>query len=158
MISSISSSASTMATMRSSMQRQPPPPDQDAFKLSDTDSNGLVSKTELSTLAKGIEEVTGNTIDVDDAISTYDADQDGGLNGEELLSLLNNNGFTQPLQMLDDESSETASQPPPPPPPQEEAMASYAQNSVDDLMQQLLDKLRESGISETDTLAIDVTS
>jgi hypothetical protein len=142
------------------MQRQPPPPPpgQDVFKLSDTDSNGLVSKTELSTLVKGIEEVTGNTIDVDDALSTYDADQDGGLNGEELLSLLENNGFSQPLQMLDDESGESASQPPPPPPPQQEAMASYARNSVDDLMQQLLDRLRESGVSETDTLAIDVTS
>jgi hypothetical protein len=149
-----------MATMRSGMRSKPPPPpppDQSVFNIVDSDSDGLVSTIELATLVKGIQHVTGNSIDVNDALTSYDSDQDGGLNSIELLSLLNNNGFSQSLDIISEDDSETASQPPPPPPP-DEAMASYARNSVDDLMLQLLDRLRESGVNETDTLAIDVLS
>ena len=84
-----------MAMMRSSqMQRQPQ--GKDAFQLSDTDGNGLVSSTELETLASGIAKVTGSTINVDEALSSYDADQDGGLSGEELLQMLTGMGFSPP--------------------------------------------------------------
>ncbi len=62
MINSVSSGASAMSMM-SSTQR--PQQGKDAFQMSDTDGDGLVSATELETLAAGIEEVTGNSISND---------------------------------------------------------------------------------------------
>lgn len=138
MINSVSSGASAMSMM-SSTQR--PPQGKDAFKMSDTDADGVVSQTELEALAAGIEEVTGTTINVDDALATFDMDSDGGLSGEELMEMLASNGFTGP-------EMEGQGPPPPPPPSSADAMSAYEENSGDDLMSQLLDAL---GDSEDDT-------
>jgi len=151
MVSSISSMNSAVSMMRSnSMQRQPPPPpEKDAFKLSDTDSNGVVSGSELETLVAGINEVTGSTLDSDGALA-YDADNDGGLNGEELLSLMQKNGFSVP-EMIGSEDEESGMRPPPPPPPTEQALSAYAQNSGDDLLSQLMDFLQNGTSDSTGT-------
>jgi len=148
MINGISSMSSAM------VQRQPPPPpDKDAFKIGDSDSNGVVSETELETLLEGITETTGTTITTDEALSTYDADGDGGLNGEELFSLLSENGFLPPQ-----EQNSEAGAPPPPPPPMEEALASYAENSGDDLLQQLMDYMQGDQSSEEEDSSINILS
>jgi hypothetical protein len=131
MINNVGSGTSAMSMM-SNTQR--PPQGKDAFTMSDTDADGVVSQTELETLAAGIEEVTGNIINVDDALATFDMDSDGGLSGEELLEMLASNGFTGP-------EMEGQGPPPPPPPSSENAMAAYGENSGDDLMSQLLDAL-----------------
>ena len=152
MISSISSTSSAMSMMRSNaMQRQPPPQGKDAFQASDVDGNGLVSKTELSTLTAGIEKITGKTISVDDSMSTYDTDQDGSLSGEELLGMMNNLGFSPPQMSNSEASGDSANQPPPPPPPSAKQVTSaYSQNSgSDDMMAKLLQLLQQ----DTDTTA-----
>ena len=159
MISSISSSSSnTMSMMRSSaMQRQPQ--GKDAFQLSDTDGNGLVSSTELETLASGIEKVTGSTMNVDDALSSYDADQDGGLNGEELLQMMTGMGFSPPEMAASEDGKSSAMPPPPPPPSSEQATSAYSQNSGDDMLAQLLDLLQSQENTDTSTYSsINVTS
>jgi hypothetical protein len=148
-----------MSMMRSSaMQRQAQ--GKDAFKLSDTDGNGLVSSTELETLAAGIEKVTGSTINVDDALSSYDADQDGGLNGEELLQLLTDMGFSPPEMTTSDDGKSSAMQPPPPPPPSSEQVTSaYSQNSGDDMLAKLMDLLQNQENSNASTYSsVNVTS
>lgn len=156
MINSVSSMSNAVSMMRSSgAQRQPPPPGQDVFKLSDTDSNGVVSGTELETLVKGIQEVTGNTID-ENTLASFDADGDGGLNGEELLGLMQSNGFSGPA-MVNSENGETGMRPPPPP-PTEQALSSYAQNSGDDMLAQLLEMLQNGTDNENALTSIDVTS
>ncbi|SHO49928.1 EF-hand domain-containing protein [Desulfopila aestuarii] len=159
MVSSISSMNSAVSMMRSnSMQRQPPPPpaDKDVFKLSDTDSNGVVSGTELDTLVKGIEEVTGKTIDPD-TLAGFDTDQDGGLNGKELLSLMQKNGFSVP-EIINSESEGTGIRPPPPPPPTEQALSAYAKNTGDDMLSQLMDLLQSGASENNGTTSVDVTS
>lgn len=157
MINSISSMSSATSLMRTnSLQRQPPPPDRDVFKLADTDSNGVVSGTELETLVKGIEKVTGNTID-QDALNSYDADGDGGLNSEELLGLMQSNGFSGP-EMLDIENGDSGMRPPPPPPPStEQVLASYASNSGGDMLSQLIDLLNGE-TSQQEVSSIDLQS
>ncbi len=138
MINSVGSSASAMSMM-SSTQR--PQQGKDAFQMSDTDGDGLVSAAELETLAAGIAEDTGNSINVDEALATYDTDSDGGLSGEELMEMLGANGFTGPAM-------EGEGPPPPPPPSSADAMSAYEENSGDDLLSQLMDAL---GNSEEDT-------
>lgn len=128
-------------SMMSSTQR--PQQGKDAFQMSDTDADGVVSATELETLAAGIEEVTGNSIDVDDAIANYDSDSDGGLSGEELMEMLGANGFTGPKM-------EGEGPPPPPPPSSDDAMSAYGENSGDDLLSQLMETLGNSD-DESDT-------
>ena len=161
MVNSISSSGSAMSMMRNNaMQRQPPSQGKDAFQASDVDDNGLVSKTELSTLATGIEKITGQTVNVDESISTYDANQDGGLSGEELLSMLDALGFSPPEMTSSDSDDASANRPPPPPPPSsEQAISAYSQNSGDDLMAKLLEFLQQQGdtVSQSYT-QVDVVS
>lgn len=143
MINSISSGASALSMM-SSMQR--PQQGKDPFQMSDTNGDGLVSATELETLAAGIEEVTGNSINVDDALATYDTDSDGGLSGEELMEMLGSNGFAGP-------EMEGKGPPPPPPTSSADAMSAYEENSGDDLLSELMDALGNSD-DDSDTSLI----
>lgn len=155
-MSSISSMSNALSMMRgNSTQRQPPPPDKDVFQVSDTDGNGVVSGTELETLVKGIEKVTGNTID-QDTLNSYDTDGDGGLNSEELLGLMQSNGIFGP-EMLNSENGETGMRPPPPP-STEHVLSTYAQNSGDDMLSQLMDILQNMTDTTAGTTSIDVTS
>ncbi|SDZ83003.1 EF hand [Desulfuromusa kysingii] len=155
MINSVSmSSMSTMGT--SSMQRQPPPQDKDVFQVADSDSSGLVSSTELETLAAGIEELTGNSIDVEETLATYDADGDGGLSGEELFGLLSSQGFN-PGGMVSGESSDSEMMPPPPPPPQQ-ASSAYEANSGEDTISQLIELLTGNSESEVTYSSLEATA
>ncbi len=141
MINSVSSMSSSMAMMRSgATQRQPPPPDKDVFKAADSDSDGLVSSSELKTLAASIEKMTGNSIDVDDALASYDADQDGSLSGEELHGLLISQGFL-PSEMIGNEDGDSGMMQPP---KTEQALAAYAKNSGEDTISQLIALLKEN--------------
>ncbi len=159
MISSISSSSSTLSMMRSSAMQRPSSQGKDAFQLSDTDGSGLVSKSELETLTSEISKVTGSSINVDDAMSTNDADQDGSLSGEELLQMLDGMGFS-PSEMTAGAGEESSSMRPPPPPPKDQAISTYSNNSgEDDTLAQLLDLLQNQENTETSTYSsVDVTS
>lgn len=145
MISSIGSSMNSAMMMRGGMQNSPPP-GKDAFKVADSDSSGLVSSSELEAVLDGITQTTGTTLNVDETLTTYDADNDGGLSGEEMLALLTDNGFGPPQRV----DSESGGPPPPPPPSTDQAMSAYAANSGDDLISQLIEILQGSG-SSTET-------
>jgi Ca2+-binding EF-hand superfamily protein len=157
MINGVSSMGASMAMMRNSGMKGPPPPpkDADVFQTADSDGDGILCTSELSTLVEGIEKVTGNSINVDDALSTYDADQDGGLSGEELLQMMTDSGFAPP-EMSGAEESEGGMKPPPPP-PAEQVLAAYGQNSGDNQIAQLLELLQNSE-SEEEYAPLSVTS
>jgi len=147
-----------MAMMSSrATQRQPPPPpaDKDVFKVADSDSDGLVSSTELSTLTAGIEKITGNNINVADAMSSYDANGDGSLSGEELSGLMSSQGFN-PAQITDGQGEESSMMPPPP--PMQQAISAYGQNSSDDSISQLIELLKGSSDSEDSYSALAATA
>lgn len=136
MINSINSMNSAGMMRGNAMQHNGPPPGKDAFKVADSDGDGLVSSTELEAVVAGISEVTGNAIDAEATLATYDANQDGGLSGEEMLAMLQDNGFGPP--------QEAGEGPPPPPPPTEQALSSYAENSGDDMISKLISILQGS--------------
>ncbi len=151
MISSIGSSSSSMSMMfgTSAMggQQPPPPPGRDVFQISDTDSDGLLSETELETLTEALEETTGTSIDTEEALASYDADEDGSLNGEELKGLMDSYGFAPP-GMVNPETGETMSMQS----PQisaTSAISAYTQNSANDQISQLLDTLLSQTSSES---------
>ncbi|MCD4688392.1 MAG: EF-hand domain-containing protein [Desulfuromonadaceae bacterium] len=153
MISSVSSMSSMSS---SSIQRQPPPPDKDVFKVADSDSDGLISSAELKTLAAGIEEVTGNSFDIEEALNSFDADEDGALSGEELFGLMSSQGFN-PAAMISSEDGEDGMRPPPPPPPAQVSSA-YEQNSGEDTLSQLLEILKGSSDSEEEYSSFALTA
>lgn len=156
MIDTIIISTPTITSMNNTLHRRPPPPpNNNVFKISDADGDGLVLGTELENLVEGIEGVTGDAFSTDEALSDFDADQDGALSGEELFNLLTDNGFVPPLQMDNPENRQAGSQPPP---YIGNAFASYAMNSGDDLIQQLIHRLVESGVNEENIGGIDVIS
>lgn len=151
MISSIGSSSSSMSMMfgTSAMggQQPPPPPGRDVFQISDTDSDGLLSETELETLTEALEETTGTSIDTEEALASYDADEDGALSGEELKGLMDSYGFAPP-GMVNPETGETMSMQS----PQisaSSAISAYTQNSANDQISQLLDTLLSQTSSES---------
>lgn len=135
---------STMPMMGSSgPQQKPPSSGNTVFDVADTNMDGLVSSDELAALASEIEETTGNSIDIDEALTTYDADGDGSLSGEELFGLLSNQGFN-PGGMM---NSEEGGMMPPPPPPPEQAMSAYNQNNGEDTISQLIELLQNSSLN-----------
>lgn len=155
MINSVSmSSMSMMGT--SGAQRQSPSSDKTVFDVADTNMDGIVSSSELDALTAGIEEITGNSLDVEAALSTYDADGDGGLSGEELFGLISSQGFN-PSGMVGSEEGESGMMPPPPPPPKQVSSA-YQANSDDDSISQLIELLNGSSESEEDYSALKLTA
>jgi Ca2+-binding EF-hand superfamily protein len=68
------------------MQSKPDPAEK--FKELDTDRNGSLDKIELSAMAMELSKMTGTTLNVDNSITTYDADNDGLLNQDEMGSMM----------------------------------------------------------------------
>ena len=66
------------------------------FNKVDSDGSGGVSRSELDTLVQDISSKTGNSIDTTDAVSTYDADGNGELSGDELKSFMEARGMKPP--------------------------------------------------------------
>ena len=156
MIDGIGSTNSRMSMMRSGpMERHQPPQGEDVFQMTDTDRDGLVSGSELETLAKGIEH-TGASIDVDAALSNFDADEDGALSGEELKGFMESNGFAPPW-MFQDDKGEVSRMPPPPPPSSEQALSAYGENSGEDQIEQLMAWLKEQNGDDWEVSSIDVS-
>lgn len=160
MIGSIGNSSSmAMMMTSSSKQRQTPPAGQDVFKLTDTNKDGSASKTELAALVQGIEEITGNSMSVDDALTSFDANQDGGLSGEEMLQMMTSLGFS-PSQMESGKGTSSGSEvassgmrpPPPPPPPSQSQEVSLAGDTNGDGVLSLaeLQALIGSEVSDAD--------
>jgi Ca2+-binding EF-hand superfamily protein len=79
-------SNSMMSSMLQGMQSRPDPAQK--FKELDTDSSGGLDKTELSTMAKELSKMTGKTLNVDDSIKNYDANNDGQLSQDEMEAMM----------------------------------------------------------------------
>lgn len=86
-MSTINSLGSSMSLMMQAMSMQRSG-QQNMFSKVDTDGNGTVGQSELTTFAQSLSEKTGTEINTDDAISTYDADGDGGLSQEEMEAMM----------------------------------------------------------------------
>lgn len=86
MVSSVQSSSwsGDLLSVQSGSGKHKPPSPEMMFKTADTDQDGKISKEELETFAKKIEEKTGQTLDVDQMFADYDEDQDGSLSVGEL--------------------------------------------------------------------------
>lgn len=151
MINSISNSSSSILLQSNSMQQQPPPPGKNAFQVADSDANGIVSGDELEAVLVSISETTGTTLDSEEILSTYDTDLDEGLSGEEMLNLLTDQGFGPPQEVNGEAGG------PPPPPPMDQALASYAENSGEDLLSQLLAELQTAG-SDAEESSLDIST
>ena len=155
MVNNVSSMGGSMAMLRNSGIKGPPPPKStDTFLVGDTNGDGVLSASEIAALTEGTEEGSVNSINVEDALSSYDANQDGGLSGEELLEMLQNNGSTPP-DMAMDETDDSAMMSPPP--SSEQALAAYEQNKGEDQPTQLFELL-QNGDAKGDYTPIDVTS
>lgn len=155
MISSVGMNSTMSMMSASKMQRQPPPADKDLFKVADADGDGQVSAGELKTLAAGIEKITGNSLNVEDALSSYDADQSNSLSGEELFGLLSNLGFN-PAGFTLDENGESGMAPPPPPPQQ--VSSAYAANAGEDTISKLIEYLKGQDGSDQGYSAFELTA
>lgn len=151
MVSGIGGSGGFGSYATQVMQRQGPGP-QDLFKKVDSDASGGVSQAELKTMAEEINSKTGKTLGADEtSFSGYDSDGSGTLSEEELMAVMNSNGFGPPSGM---EGGEKAMGPPPPP-PKERATAAYAANSGEDSLfslitglQQMLEQLQTGATGE----------
>lgn len=151
MVSSVSSMGGSMAMLRSSIMQGPPPQKgTDIILIGDTNGDGVLSASEITALTEG----TVNSINGEDALSSYDVNQDGGLSGEELLEMLQNNGFAPPDMMMGEPGESTMR---PPPPSSAQALAAYEQNKGEDQTTQLFELLQDSDTKGGYT-PLDVTS
>ncbi len=86
-MSNIGGISSLMGSMSvQGMQGRPDPTQK--FKELDADSSGGLDKTELSTMAKELSKMTGKTLNVDDSITSYDANNDGQLGQDEMQTMM----------------------------------------------------------------------
>ena len=109
MINGIGSYGSYMNYLQpQAMQQQRGPADM--FSKIDSDVSGGVSQSELETFTGKISEITGESIDTTDAVSTYDTDGNGELSGDELKEFLAATGMLSsmrgPAEMFDDADSD----------------------------------------------------
>jgi Ca2+-binding EF-hand superfamily protein len=74
-------------TMLNATSTQRPGKEQ-MFSKVDADGGGTIDKVELSDFAKELSEKTGVEIDAEEALTTYDADGDGGLSQEEMDTMM----------------------------------------------------------------------
>jgi Ca2+-binding EF-hand superfamily protein len=126
----------TGSVITQSLRSRPPDP-AEKFQSLDTDSSGTLDKTELSELAKELAKMAGKTLDLDAAITTYDADGDGALNQEEMDTMMQETMGPPPSMGL-------MGPPPPggmPPPDKEEKFAEMDTDS-------------SGGLSETELAAM----
>lgn len=133
MMSGISSMGNCMAAMAlppANGQQGPGGP----FAKIDSDGSGGISETELAVFADDISAATGDTIDTTDALSTYDSDGDGTLNGEEMKSFMTDTGLR--------------------PPPNAMAAGGMAGISPQSSMNQAMSAYQAGGADGDDTLAV----
>ncbi len=157
MVNNVSSVGSSMTMMRSGEMKGPPPSpkNQETFLVGDTDGDGVLSASELAALDEGTGDSTVNSINVEDAISSYDVNKGGDLSGQELLERLNSNGLSSP-DMTMSKNGESAMIPPPPP-SSEQALAAYGENNGNDQIAQRVELLGNSEAGDGYT-PIDVAS
>lgn len=86
-MSTISSLGSSLMTMLNTTSTQRPGKEQ-MFSKVDADGGGTIDKVELSAFAKEMSAKTGVEIDAEEALTTYDADGDGGLSQEEMDTMM----------------------------------------------------------------------
>lgn len=131
-------SSSMISTLSSQAMRKRPDPTE-KFNELDTDANGGLSQAELEVMAEEIAAQTGQTLDIEEAITTYDVDGDQLLSQDEMGTMMM-------------ELHETMG---PPPPPSEEtsqqqASLAYLLNSEDeDQMAALLELMKQYSQSVT---------
>ncbi|BHH86044.1 hypothetical protein [Desulforhopalus sp. 52FAK] len=150
MVSSISNSMNS-ATMMSNSSMSRPPEGKNAFTVSDTNGDGVVSGTELDALAAGLSDATGTTVTTE-SFSSFDSDSNG-LSGQEMFDMLSSIGFSP----AEAEGDKQGNRPPPPPPPDSsEVISAYSQNSGErsDLMTTLLDAIGSSSDDEGSSTSI----
>lgn len=87
MVSGVGSSYSYTSYLQTQTEKSRPDP-AEMFSNVDVDGSGGISQAELETFAQDLSSNTGNSIDVTDAVSTYDTDGDGELNSDELMSFM----------------------------------------------------------------------
>ncbi len=157
MVNNVSSVGSSMTMMRSGEIKGPPPSPktQETFLVGDTDGDGVLSASELAALTEGTEDSTVNSMNVEDAISSYGVNRDGGLSGQELLERLNSDGLSTP-DMTMNKNGESAMMPPPPP-SSEQTLAAYEKNNGNDQIAQRVELLGNSDAAGSYT-PIDVSS
>jgi Ca2+-binding EF-hand superfamily protein len=142
-MSTISGISSSMLSsiLTQGMQSRPDPAQK--FKELDTDGNGGLDKTELSAMAKELSKMTGKTLNVDDSITTYDADNDGLLSQDEVGAMMQ-----QVLGPPPDAGSGVSSQ---------QAAETYQANSGDDQLSALLKILDQTSSSSSTSSSSDDT-
>lgn len=114
------------------------------FNELDTDGDGGLDTVELSEEAKKLAAMTGTDIDVEETITTYDADNDGLLNQDEMMTMIGD-VLGAPPEMQSSESTDSATQgmgqmmpPGPPPPPPGEIFSEYDTDDDESLSEEEL--------------------
>lgn len=85
-MSGISSIGTAIRGITSQALRRPDPAEM--FKKVDSDGNGGISQSELDAMAGEIEAKTGKTLDMSEAVTTYDLNGDGLLGQDEMETMM----------------------------------------------------------------------
>lgn len=126
------------------------PEPQDFFKKVDADGNDTISQEELLTMAEKLQQMTGQTLSVnDDTFTTADSDGDGSLNSDELKSFMDKSGFAPPpppteeMGMATSSDSDTSQT--------ESASAGKSKTEQIDLLKLMLEQLTQLSKTESST-------
>lgn len=159
MIGSVGRAGMYMPSMQpGQVQQGHGPGNKDGFQIIDADSSGGVTASELETFSSRLEEAGGSSIDIESSMQAYDLDGDEQLSGEELFTLLTENGLT-PFPPSGESggpmsSSSNGDMKPPPPPPSasmSQGISAYASGSDEEIYAQFIERLTggypSSGVS-----------
>lgn len=153
-VNSNSSAYSSYSSSNVSSSSQRVKPDfekmaQELLTSMDTDSNGSIDKTEFSTAVQALDSSSSSSKSATDIFNTLDANSDGSMSSEELMSALKN---TKPPEPPQDKGQEGGT-PPPPPPPSDSSASSSESSSLSEIFSSL-DTNKDGTISANELMAL----
>ena len=124
---------------------------QELLTSMDTDNNGSIDKTEFSTAVQALDSSSSSSKSATDIFNTLDANSDGSMSSEELMTALKNTKPPEPPQGRG--QHQEGGMPPPPPPPSDSSASSSGSSSLSDIFSSL-DTNKDGTISADELMAL----
>lgn len=143
MINSVGMNSAMSLMSTSSMQRQPPPAENNTFEVANSGSGGQVSAAGVNPPAGGAPSASGSSSDTEEVFDILDINEDGYVSLEEMQGLAASQKFNT-AGMLNAKDGGSGMKPP----PLAAVSSAYEANNGENKISQLIEQLQSGSENE----------